>query len=108
METALTLTTDMKLVLGLVSFTMVMFLFERIRPDVVALVVLVLLGLTGLVAPEELFNGFATNAVGSTDETLYVSDSSFFSTTIRGLARIDLATMTLTPVAGSKRVRVLS
>ncbi|MBW3550998.1 MAG: SLC13 family permease [Proteobacteria bacterium] len=31
--------------------------------DVVALVVLVLLGLSGLVAPEEIFNGFSTNAV---------------------------------------------
>ena len=31
MDTALPLTTDMKLVLGLVVFTMVMFLFERIR-----------------------------------------------------------------------------
>ena len=40
----------MKLVLGLVSLTMVMFLFERMRADLVALVVLVLLGLTGLVA----------------------------------------------------------
>ena len=49
MDTTLTLTTDMKLVLGLVGFTMVMFLFERIRADVVALVVLVVLGLTGLV-----------------------------------------------------------
>jgi len=63
METALTLTTDMKLVLGLVGFTMVMFVFERIRADVVALVVLVLLGLSGLVEPEELFNGFSGNAV---------------------------------------------
>ena len=63
METALTLTTDMKLVLGLVVFTMVMFLFERIRADVVALVVLVLLGLTRLVPPEQLFAGFSGNAV---------------------------------------------
>ncbi|MDQ3206597.1 MAG: SLC13 family permease [Pseudomonadota bacterium] len=63
METALSLTTDMKLVLGLVGFTMVMFLFERIRADVVALVVLVMLGLSGLVAPEELFGGFSSNAV---------------------------------------------
>jgi di/tricarboxylate transporter len=70
MDTALTLTTDMKLVLGLVGFTMVMFLFERIRADVVALVVLVLLGLTGLVAPEELFNGFASNAVMSVIATM--------------------------------------
>ena len=70
MDTALTLTTDMKLVLGLVGFTMVMFLFERIRADVVALVVLVLLGLSGLVDPDELFNGFSGNAVMSIIATM--------------------------------------
>ena len=70
MDTALALTTDMKLVLGLVCFTMVMFLFERIRADVVALVVLVLLGLSGLVAPEEIFNGFSSNAVMSIIATM--------------------------------------
>jgi di/tricarboxylate transporter len=57
-------------VLGLVAFTMAMFLFERIRADVVALVVLMLLGLTRLVAPEELFNGFASNAVISVMATM--------------------------------------
>jgi di/tricarboxylate transporter len=70
MDTALPLTTDMKLVLGLVGFTMVMFLFERIRADVVALVVLVLLGLGGLVEPELLFNGFSGNAVISIVATM--------------------------------------
>ncbi|HJW47029.1 MAG TPA: SLC13 family permease [Lysobacter sp.] len=70
MENALPLTTDMKLVLGLVVFTMVMFLFERIRADVVALVVLVLLGLSGLVEPELLFNGFSGNAVISIVATM--------------------------------------
>jgi len=63
METALTLTNDMKLVLALVGFTMAMFLFERIRADVVALIVLVVLGVTGLIAPEEIFGGFSGNAV---------------------------------------------
>lgn len=63
MDTTLTLTTDMQLVLGLVGLTMVLFLFERVRADVVALVVLVLLGLTGLVAPEDIFNGFSSDAV---------------------------------------------
>jgi di/tricarboxylate transporter len=63
MDTALTLTTDMELVLGLVVLTMLLFLFERVRADVVALVVLVLLGLTGLVAPEDIFNGFSSDAV---------------------------------------------
>ncbi|MGI8560492.1 MAG: SLC13 family permease [Luteimonas sp.] len=70
MDTALSLTTDMKLVLGLVSLTMVLFLFERVRADLVALVVLVLLGLTGLVAPEDIFNGFSSNAVISVIATM--------------------------------------
>src|SRR5688572_2302174 len=70
MDTALPLTTDMKLVLGLVGFTMVMFLFERIRADVVALVVLVLLGLSGIVETDELFNGFSGNAVISVIATM--------------------------------------
>lgn len=70
MDTALTLTTDMKLVLGLVSLTMALFLFERVRADLVALVVLVLLGLTGLVAPEDIFNGFSSNAVISVIATM--------------------------------------
>ena len=70
MDTALSLTTDMKLVLGLVALTMVLFLFDRLRADLVALVVLVLLGLTGLVAPEDLFGGFAGNAVISIIATM--------------------------------------
>jgi di/tricarboxylate transporter len=63
METTLTLTGDMLWVLGLVVFAMAMFLFERIRADVVSLVVLVVLGLTGLVAPEDIFGGFSSDAV---------------------------------------------
>ncbi|MDQ3494349.1 MAG: SLC13 family permease [Pseudomonadota bacterium] len=70
MDTALTLTRDMQLVLGLVSLTMVLFLFERVRADLVALVVLVMLGLTGLVAPEDIFNGFSSNAVISVIATM--------------------------------------
>ncbi|QNN45795.1 SLC13 family permease [Thermomonas brevis] len=63
MDTTLTLTNDMLLVLGLVAFTMAMFLFERIRADAAALIVLVVLGLTGLVAPEDIFGGFSSDAV---------------------------------------------
>jgi di/tricarboxylate transporter len=70
MESGLTLTNDMRLVLGLVGFTMAMFLFERIRADLVALVVLVVLGITGLIAPEEIFSGFSGNAVMSITATM--------------------------------------
>lgn len=70
MDAGLSLTTDMKIVLGLVSLTMLLFVFQRVRADLVALVVLVLLGLTGQVAPEDLFNGFSSNAVISVIATM--------------------------------------
>lgn len=70
MDDATTLTTDMMLVFGLVVFTMVMFMTERIRVDVTALLVLVLLGLLGLVPIEQLFDGFAGSAVISVIATM--------------------------------------
>lgn len=63
METGLTLTSDMLLVLVVLAITIGLFVFEVVRVDVVALSVMVLLGLLGLVPAEQLFNGFASNAV---------------------------------------------
>ncbi len=63
METGLTLTTDMLLVFGLVAFTVLMLVSEWIRADVVALLVVVVIGITGLLPVEVLFDGFAGNAV---------------------------------------------
>lgn len=63
METGLTLTTDMLLVFGLIVFTVAMLVLEWIRADVVALLVLVVIGITGLMPVDQLFDGFAGNAV---------------------------------------------
>ncbi|MDY0022118.1 SLC13 family permease [Arenimonas caeni] len=63
MDTSLVLTRDMMIVLGLVGFTIVMFMIERIRADATALIVLVALGLTGQVPANQLFDGFSGNAV---------------------------------------------
>jgi di/tricarboxylate transporter len=70
MGTDLVLTRDMVLVLGLVVFTMTMFMFERIRSDATALVVLIALGVLGLVPSNELFLGFSGNAVISIIATM--------------------------------------
>ncbi len=59
----LTLTPDMILVLGLLAFTMLMLVLEWIRADMVALLVVVTIGLTGLIPPERVFNGFSGTAV---------------------------------------------
>ncbi|HET6805220.1 MAG TPA: SLC13 family permease [Frateuria sp.] len=50
-------------VLGLVGFTMLMLVLEWIRADMVALLVVVVIGLTGLIPSDRVFNGFAGNAV---------------------------------------------
>jgi di/tricarboxylate transporter len=70
MDSGLNLTTEIALVLGLIVFTMVMFTWERLRPDVTALLVLVALGLTELVPAEQLFDGFAGSAVMSVIATM--------------------------------------
>src|SRR6185312_14982909 len=59
----LSLTPEMILVLGLVGFTMIMLVLEWIRADMVALLVVVVIGLTGLIPSDRVFNGFAGNAV---------------------------------------------
>ncbi len=66
----LTLTTEMVVVLALLGFTIFLFVSEVVRVDVAAISVMVLLGLlslvpglAGLTDPDQLFAGFASNAV---------------------------------------------
>ncbi len=70
LDGGMSLTTDMLVVLLLVGFTMVMFVWEKVRADVTAMLVLVLLGLTGLVSSDQIFEGFAGNAVISVTATM--------------------------------------
>jgi di/tricarboxylate transporter len=57
------LTPEMMAVLGVLALTVALFVTEIVRVDVAAVLIMVLLGLTGMVAPEHLFDGFASNAV---------------------------------------------
>jgi len=67
------LTNEIIAVLGILSFAVILFVFEVVRVDVAALLVLVLLGLSsqidafngGLVPTYQLFDGFSSNAVMS-------------------------------------------
>jgi di/tricarboxylate transporter len=63
METGLSLTGDMVLVLVVLSATIGLFVSELVRVDIAAILVMVVIGLLGLVPTNELFNGFASNAV---------------------------------------------
>jgi di/tricarboxylate transporter len=57
------LTTENILVLGILALAVVLFVSERLRVDVVAMIVLAALALTGLVTVEEAFSGFSSPAV---------------------------------------------
>ncbi len=63
MDTGLTLTGDMMLVLVVLSATIGLFVSELVRVDIAAIMVMVVIGLLGLVPATDLFNGFASNAV---------------------------------------------
>ena len=67
---AVTLNTEIIAVIGLLVLTIFLFVTDKIRVDVVGIVILVLIGLSatlpgysGLISPAELFKGFSSNAV---------------------------------------------
>ncbi len=57
------LTIDMIVVLAILGFTVFLMLSNFIRVDVVALLVLVIIGITRLLPPDQLFSGFSSEAV---------------------------------------------
>jgi di/tricarboxylate transporter len=70
MQETVTLTPEMMVVLGLLGFTIFLFISEIVRVDVAAVSVMVLLGLLSMVPglggvadTHQLFDGFASNAV---------------------------------------------
>jgi di/tricarboxylate transporter len=63
MNAGLTLTHDMMLVFALLAFTVLMLVLEWIRGDLIALLIVVVVGITRLIPIDRLFDGFAGNAV---------------------------------------------
>lgn len=57
------LTPDMILVLVILAGAIFMFVTEIVRIDIAAILIMVVVGVTGLVSGEDLFGGFASNAV---------------------------------------------
>ncbi|NOR84043.1 MAG: hypothetical protein GQ526_11180 [Ardenticatenales bacterium] len=57
------MTSEIALTLTIIVASMVLFATEKLRVDLVALLVLLSVGLTGLIDPDEVFDGFANSAV---------------------------------------------
>jgi len=56
-------TLEIGIVLGVLASALVLFVSERLRPDLVALLVLLALTLSGVLTPDEAFAGFASPVV---------------------------------------------
>ena len=59
------MTPEMILTMIMLAFAVVLFIFEWVRVDVVGIIMMVLLPLTGLISPKEAFVGLSSNAVCS-------------------------------------------
>lgn len=73
MPDTIPLTLDMILVLAIFTFTVLLSISNVVRVDVVAVLVLVYLGITRLLPPEELFSGFSSEAVISIISVMIIS-----------------------------------
>jgi len=72
-------TTEIALTLAIIVMAMVLFATEKLRVDLVALLVLLAVSITGLVSKEEVFLGFANSAV-ITIWAVYIVSGGLFKT----------------------------
>lgn len=95
------MTADNWLVLAILAAAVVLFTTDRLRVDVVALLVLASLVLTGLLTPAEAFSGFASPAVVTVWAVFIISGGLFYSGVADRLARAMLR------LAGTSALRLL-
>jgi di/tricarboxylate transporter len=96
------MTPEIALTLFIILAAIVLFATERLRVDVIAMLVLITVGLTGLVTPEEVFNGFANPAV-VTVWAVYIVSGALFRT---GVA--DFLGEQIIKVAGKNELKLVA
>ncbi len=68
------MTFEIGLVLSILVVAIILFASEKLRPEMVSILVLITLALTGLVSPEDAFSGFANPAVITVGAIFIISD----------------------------------
>jgi di/tricarboxylate transporter len=96
------MTPEIFLTLAIILVAVVLFATEKLRVDVIALLVLLTVGLTGLVTAEEAFSGFASPAV-ITVWAVYIVSGGLFKT---GVA--DRIGASITRMAGTSEPRLVA
>jgi di/tricarboxylate transporter len=57
------MTTEILLVLIVLILTIILFVIEKLRVDIIAILIMIILAWLGLISPSDAFSGFASNAV---------------------------------------------
>jgi len=96
------MTPEILLTLSIIVIALFIFATEKLRVDVVALLVLLTVGLTGLVGTKELFAGFSNSAV-ITVWAVYIVSGGLFNT---GVA--DLMGRFILNIAGDSEIRLIA
>jgi di/tricarboxylate transporter len=96
------MTPDIALTLGIILIAVILFATERLRVDLVALLVLLAVSITGLVSKEEVFLGFANSAV-ITIWAVYIVSGGLFKT---GVA--DILGSVILRLSGASEARLIA
>jgi di/tricarboxylate transporter len=96
------MTPQIALTLAIIAGALVIFATEKLRVDIVALLVLVVIGLTGLIEPAEVFAGFSNTAV-ITVWAVYIVSGGLFKT---GVA--DILGKFILRLSGNNEIRLIT
>jgi di/tricarboxylate transporter len=96
------MTTEIALMLGILAISVGMFILDKLRVDVVALLVLLSLIVTGLITPAEAFEGFSSPAV-ITVWAIFIVSGGLFHTGVAQLVSDRLLT-----IAGTSERRLVA
>jgi len=96
------LTTDMMIVLGLLALAIVMFVFDLLRVDLVGMLMMVLLPLTGVLRPEEAVAGLSSNAVVSIIAVMIIGAG------LNKTGVMNVVASQIIKVAGKSEVRIMA
>ncbi|MEJ2304605.1 MAG: SLC13 family permease [Anaerolineales bacterium] len=96
------MTFEFGLTLGIIVMALVLFATEKLRVDLIALIVLLLVSITGLVPKEEVFSGFANPAV-ITIWAVYIVSGGLFKT---GVA--DMLGLFILRLSGTGEARLIA
>lgn len=96
------MTLDIALVLFILTLAILLFLTDKLRPDIIAMLVMTSLILTGVINFEEAFTGFANPAVITVGAILVISQALFQT----GVA--DFLSNRILHITGHNEVRIIS